>query len=238
MRKIAVGVFVMAFASATALGGTVTFTPDKTTVNAGEIVKFELVLDSLSKLTAFDALDVVVGSDDGLQVLDFQFAPEPLDVCLGVFCAVANPGPGVYASDIKFGFFSVKGALDTPFPLGSLTVDTTGLAVGTYAVVIDGEFDNQSFAALGLPLEELFGVGIINIGCDPLLTCSGNGVCDPATDECICDVGWTGAVCDVPDCDPVCVNGECVEPNLCVCDEGWVGDDCSVPLLLGPFIDN
>ena len=235
MRKITVGVSAMACACATVFGGTVTITPDKTTVNAGDIVKFELVLDSLSTLSQFNAMDAVVGNDDGLQILDFQFATEPLAVCLIALCTVDNPGPGVYASDIHFGFFT--GTQNTPFPLGSLTVDTTGLTAGTYAVVIDAGFDHKSFVSNGLPTEGLFGVGTINIRCDPILTCSGNGICDPETDECICDSGWSGVACDVAECDPACVNGECVEPDLCVCDEGWVGDDCSVPVLLNPFMD-
>ena len=46
-------------------------------------------------------------------------------------------------------------------------MDTTGLPNGEYHVNINGDFDQQSFAVIGLPSEALFGVGTINIVPEP-----------------------------------------------------------------------
>ena len=172
MRTIAVGL-VIAFTNAYALGGTVSFTPDKHLINleAGDsmIVTFDLAIASLDKLPGgtFDGMDAVVGSNDGLLVTDFVISPEVFTASFfGTFADVLNPGPGKYASDIKFGFFAANPdvlPLSLSYPLGTLTVDASGLGPGSYQVVIDSDFDQQSFAALGLPTEGLFGVGTVNI---------------------------------------------------------------------------
>ena len=36
-----------------------------------------------------------------------------------------------------------------------------------------------------------------------------------------CQPGWQGLLCDKPICDPDCVNGTCVLPEVCECDLGW-----------------
>lgn len=176
MRTIAVGLVVVAFANAYAWGGTVSFTPDKHEIYPvhlggpdSSIVNFDLAIATLDELSGgqFDGMDAVVGSNDGLLVTNFVFSAEASAACFSVFCGMDVPGPGKYESDIKFGFFAAAGTQSLVFPLGTITVDTSGLGVGTYQVMIDQDFDQQSFAALGLPTEGLFGVGTINIVPEP-----------------------------------------------------------------------
>ena len=172
MRTIAVGLVVIAFTNAYAWGGTISFTPDKHEIfpvhlggTDSTVVTFDLALASINKLDGglFDGMDAVVGSNEGLLVTDWVFNTDTIGACAGgFFCGVFNPGPGKYDSDIKFGFFST-GALTPSWSMGTLTVDANTLPVGSYQVVIDAASDQQSFAALGLPVEGLFGVGTVNI---------------------------------------------------------------------------
>lgn len=44
---------------------------------------------------------------------------------------------------------------------------------------------------------------------------------------CHCDAGWTGPSCDIPICTaPVCVHGECTNPDSCTCHGGFFGENC------------
>ena len=69
------------------------------------------------------------------------------------------------------------------------------------------------------------------------LTCDkGNCVLEDGVPTCECIAGFSGADCSVPVCDPVCVNGTCVEgenqgdPNVCDCNEGFEGDSCETQI--------
>ncbi|XP_067940717.1 multiple epidermal growth factor-like domains protein 8 [Watersipora subatra] len=45
---------------------------------------------------------------------------------------------------------------------------------------------------------------------------------------CICKEGYKSIDGDcIPQCDPECVHGECIKPQVCDCDFSYVGDDCS-----------
>jgi len=110
------------------------------------------VLDTV--FLRFNAVNVVVGSNDGLELVDFTFNP----ALMGDLENVENPGPGVYLDDIKFGYFKLHE--DTPYPgylqesvdLGTLSVDTTGLPNGDYYILVDWEMDQgRSFLSTDFP---------------------------------------------------------------------------------------
>ncbi len=42
--------------------------------------------------------------------------------------------------------------------------------------------------------------------------------------------GYAGRSCQQILCDPQCINGECVSPDLCRCESGWTGNDCNTPI--------
>ncbi len=163
MKRVAVVMLLVTFVSSSAFAGTITFTPDKATVLAGEKVKFDLTLSSLDVLSAFDSIDVVVGAPDGLVIQDFVFSAE--SIAGSIFQAV-TPDVGKYIDDTKFGFFGLA-PLGTPFNLGSLTVDTTGLEIGKYTLVVSFDTDLQSTATLSGLSEPLFGSASVNVIPEP-----------------------------------------------------------------------
>jgi hypothetical protein len=99
----------------------------------------ELFVQS-SALTSFNVVDVVVGSNDGLELVDFDFDPG----LNGLLETIHNPGPGYYLDDIKFGYFHPENFLQNGVVLGDLFVDTTGLPNGDYYLLIDWEIDQGS----------------------------------------------------------------------------------------------
>ena len=56
--------------------------------------------------------------------------------------------------------------------------------------------------------------------------CSGHGICNNATLECSCAVGFMGKACDKKACGSGCGNGRCVD-GACMCNRGWGGDNCN-----------
>jgi hypothetical protein len=69
--------------------------------------------------------------------------------------------------------------------------------------------------------------------CDHGLSCSGHGLCQPATSTCQCDTGFSGPTCAITPCDALA----CVKDNLstpcsslaapaCVCKPGFSGSRC------------
>ncbi|XP_052771601.1 attractin-like protein 1 isoform X2 [Mya arenaria] len=60
--------------------------------------------------------------------------------------------------------------------------------------------------------------------------CSGNGLCNNDTMQCMCFPGYRGDHCHVEECPNNCsANGRC-EDSVCVCEDGFKGVDCSIPL--------
>ena len=191
MKRFAGSLLVVAFASASALGGTVTFTPQIAEVDVNDLaglaaIQFDIAISDFdgdlgtpgNVGEGFDGFDLMIGSNDGLTFSGpeaFVFSAETQALSFGCgFTCVASLGPGnFYADEIKATFFagapggfaSVEGG---PFAIGTLTVDGSGLIPGFYDLIVDGDFDqNQSVGALGSPFERLFGIGTVHITPEP-----------------------------------------------------------------------
>lgn len=164
MRRITAAVFFVAIACTPASAGRVSFEQSVTVIDPsagdGLVFSVHIMLDQLD-MREFEAFNILVGSHD-LRIVDFEFDGVPPCVDCPVPFAL-----GKYPSDLRIGFFSAVGPLDAPFSLGTLTVDASGLALGIYEILVDGEFDFQSRAVSGPHAEALFGVGRIQIVPEP-----------------------------------------------------------------------
>ena len=154
MKKVAVVALFVGFVSSNALGGLVTFDPSGTSIDRtvdAPVFTVDMYAGQTT-LDTFDAVDFVVGSNDGLDLTDFVIDPS----VTAFFSTINNPGPGIYGDDIKVGWFGTPnqpGAI-----LGTLTVDTTGLADGIYDLVINADIDGgQSKFTSGLDVDMVMG---------------------------------------------------------------------------------
>lgn len=147
-----------------ALAGTVTFTLQGS--GTSPLRTYDVAIDSLSVLAGsqWDAVDLVIGSEDGLVLTDFAFQQTlDADACPSS-CEIYNPGFGVYSSDIQLTAFTPSGAQSLPSILGTVTVDTTGLANGPYELKVDGAFDSGLSSAVdGVTIEALSGSVMVDV---------------------------------------------------------------------------
>lgn len=165
MRKVAAIGIVLGLANAYAFAGTVSFTPttDATVDRAAgdpSTVSFEVRAIG-DGLTTFEAVDIVFGSDD-LTFTGFEFA-----TFTRFFEGIDNPANrSSLANDLKLGFFGLPVASGSL--LGTLTVDTAGLADGVYSITVDSALDNQvSTIALGVVSETLTGSAAVTVVPEP-----------------------------------------------------------------------
>ena len=171
-------------------GGVISFDPNPVSVNvlAGDspVVKFDVFIEQLGDVSnQFGSFDIVFGAGvisdgatSGLNLISWEWDND-------LFLRQGQP-PGInpdsntsiYLDDIKIGFFVnqnifLNGSpVDTtnPVRLGSLTVDTAGLADEKYEVIVDFTRDNASFAVGGTSdpgNSFLFGAGSVNVVPEP-----------------------------------------------------------------------
>lgn len=157
VKRFAGSLLVVAFASASALGGTVTFTSSNNSFNpfaAGFVVGVDdqVVFDiSITDLDGalgtvgdvgegFDALELLIGSNDGLSFAgpeSFVFSPEAnaLSFNCGLTCVTALGSGAFYANEFKIDFFA-GGTFDGSPPVANLAGG--GFTVGTLTVDASG----------------------------------------------------------------------------------------------------
>lgn len=138
MRSIrTLSIVVMTVGASVTLGATATFTPvGPTTVSPGTDVKFEIAL-SVGSISSFDAADVVIGTADASD-LSFIYAPE----WDAAFFNITPPtlDPPFYAQGVFVGGNNPV-PVGTSLKLGTITLKTTGMAEGTYTVMISSATD-------------------------------------------------------------------------------------------------
>lgn len=154
MKKGLGAVAVLALATSSAMAGTVSFN-GPTDITPGTASASYAVSVSSSSLSGFDTVNLIIGSLDGLG-LSFVFDPA------FVASTTLPPAPpteqGIYSSflstahDIGVGGNRLAPAAPTPWSapllIGTLTVDTSGLADGATATVgVDSDFEATNFGA-------------------------------------------------------------------------------------------
>ncbi len=130
MRNATAGLLLVTMAASGAAGGTVTFDPPTATVMPGETAGFRVVIESTG-LAEFGAIDLLFASDTPGLNLSFIYDPS----------FVTSLEPAVPAQFSAFSSDLIVGAVNfelwsTPVVVGTLSIDTTGLAPGTYDNVI------------------------------------------------------------------------------------------------------
>lgn len=158
--KMMMTVWVLAaFAVPSAFGGTVSFDPPVREVDPSisTVTTFEVGI-AASDLGMFEALDMIIGSDD-LQVVSWDFGDYTR------FFELVLPA-GIYPSDLRISHFTAPVAM--PFSAGEVTVDAAGLQPGMYQVVVDADRDNLwSRIQLGLADDPLYGEGFVSVIPEP-----------------------------------------------------------------------
>lgn len=147
MRKVAVAIALVGFLSVSAMGGTVVFSPggQDVVVNSGAIVSMDLTVQ-IPGTVAFPTIsgaDVVIGSND----MPFDFSYNPAWTTAMPNLTAPIPGVGAYTYDLLVGGSNPTGGAGTSVPLGRVTVNTTGLALGTYQILVDSGID-QGFSSV------------------------------------------------------------------------------------------
>ena len=230
MRNFAVALLVIGLAQPPALGGLVTFSPEKATVDlaAGDstLVKLDVFISDLEDVgEAFHAVGILFGSDD-LEFVSFEF--DYLPPCFDCVPVILNPGFGVYANELKVIMISWTAIpVFAPRLLGSIVVDVTGLGPGNHEIVVDGLNDgNRSFVVNSVNggVDTLAGTAAVNIVPGLDIDPYGNGVIDAGAG---CDDGSSNSD-TVPDaCRTDCSLATCgdnVKDSIEQCDGADLGD--------------
>ncbi len=230
---------------ASAWGATVTFTPvGSSIVGPGTPVVYEVTV-SVSTIAQFDTADVIIGSDDAIDIA-FTYST----AWTSAFANVSAPffDTGMYAQDAFVGGNNPT-PVGTSLLLGTITVTTTGLPLGVYAVRVDNAIDGVSTLGLGGQPDPLSGVGVFEIrGCSVDADCN-DGVacttesCDLATGQCVnaadhavCDDGLFCTGFEVCDRNVGCVTPGNPCPNPGDCNEIVGNCGCQPPVVtaIGP----
>jgi len=178
MRKVAVGLVLFGLFDASAFGGLVVFTPGSQDVLPGQSVGMDLTLQAESAVSTISGGDIVIGSDD----VGFSFAYSPAFTAAMPNLTPPSANNGIYPHDLLVGGSNPTAGAGTSLLLGRVTVDTGGLTLGTYDIVVNTEIDGFSNIFRGLPgqpfvSENLSGRGSFTVVPEPAtLTLLGLGL--------------------------------------------------------------
>ena len=172
MRKIAVSLVVVAFASASAFAGTVGFTPSVVGVLPGDPAVFEISVEA-ADTQGFNNVSILMGSMENLPMSftydqgfsDAATSTPPSPMSFGVYAAAG--GGDLFVGGNK----DDDDGWNATLVVGTLTVDTTGLrADPSYNIVVDPAFED-TYAGTNLSnvqgTEPLSGMGTIRIVPEP-----------------------------------------------------------------------
>lgn len=175
MKKVLASLAVMGFLAANAFGGTVFFEDmvagdgdNIVNVAAGTPAVFNVgVADT--QASPFQSVTLLMGSKDGLS-LAFEYDPAWVATTTAVPATPASWGvyPALAGGTDIFGGGNNSNGWTAPLLVGTLTVDTTGLADGVYLVEVDPDFEADitrlsNVQDMAGATEDIFGVGEIVI---------------------------------------------------------------------------
>lgn len=131
--------WLLGVAASSALAATVTLTPQgPSTVRPGQLVTFDLVI-STGTLPSFSGADVVIGSNEAAG-LSFAYHTEWQEAFSNVSPVTVDVG--FYKHDVFVGGNNPT-SVGTSLSLGVVTIETAGLAEGTYEVRVDPVIDQD-----------------------------------------------------------------------------------------------
>jgi hypothetical protein len=160
MKVVSLGALALLTITTVSPAASTTFDPPLVEVQAGTPALFDVYV-AVESLSAFDAADILIGSNE-VADLSFAYSPE-WEAAMAGFVTPITYDSGVYGQDVFVGGFRVAGAIEGSLWVGTLTVDTAGLAVGDYPIVVDGVADGMSRLTLAGNWEPLSGMGTVRI---------------------------------------------------------------------------
>jgi len=171
MRKVAASLVAVLFASPVAFAGTVGFTDGQVIPVGTASIDMAVSVES-SSLASFDTVFMVIGSDRADTPLSFVYAES---FVAQTTLPPATPSSfGVYAQDIAGGGNDLASPFFTaPLLVGTLTIDTSALPLGTYEVFVSGARETEMFGsalslvALGAQQDPLIGSGSFTVVPEP-----------------------------------------------------------------------
>ena len=164
MKKVAAILVGVVFLNSYAFAGLVSFDPEKASVLPGEAAVFGVTLVS-ETLGDIQGADVVLGSDD--VPFGFQYSDEWTSA-MGNVSAITPLG--IFPFDLFVGGNNPLEPIGlSSILLGTVTADTTGLAVGQqYSIFVDSSRDGFSSIGLGTTFDPISGTGLINVVPEPV----------------------------------------------------------------------
>ena len=167
MKKL-VGVAALAlFIAVPAYGGIATFGDVQNDVLAGTDAILNVTI-AVETLAAFDGVDCIVGWHEAGD-LTFEYHPDFIAATM-IQLPPAYDEHAYYMNDAKLGGtqFGAPISDTTPILMGTVTLETDGLAVGNYIVEINyAEDGNYSKLGLAGVTEELNGSGYVRVVPEP-----------------------------------------------------------------------
>lgn len=150
MRRTFVAVLACGLSASTVFATvTATFSPTSASVTAGTPISVDITINAGTILDSFNQANIVIGSDAGDAGLLFSFADawdDPGVFDDGGMFNIDEPEytPGIYAQSFEIISYANNIFFQSSIELGTLDIDTTSLAVGTYFVKIDKSTDGFS----------------------------------------------------------------------------------------------
>lgn len=159
MRKVALSLGLVGFIATQSFAGSVLFSPSpQDGVIRGETVTFDLTLQAGGTVPTISGGDIVVGSS-----IPFSFAYS--SAFTAAMPNITAPGPvGVYANDFLVGGSNPTTGAGASLLLGTVTVQTGGLADGTYTVEVNSDTDGFSNIFRGIPGNPFVSEGLSGSG--------------------------------------------------------------------------
>lgn len=166
MKNIFGVMAILLVASAPSFGALASFTDVQNNVPVGTDAIFDLTF-SVEGIAAFNTADAVIGSDD-LPADAARFSFDYSAEWTSSFVTTTPPmtGLGIYNQDIFIGANTPTAGDYTSRNVGHLIVDTTGLAMGDYMIMIDGS-DSVSKLAAAPDEDPLFGTTTLHVVPEP-----------------------------------------------------------------------